>query len=131
VGTVFDGRTHATRDSASAKAEGPLSDRLRASEPARPVQMPSRRSPTKAGNGCGDRPAPRPRPRWTATTFAAFASALIAGGASVKQVQVVLGHQSAVVTLRIYAHLWPGGDDRTRAVMEGTLNGLRTVSGLE
>ena len=42
-----------------------------------------------------------------------YASALIAGGASVKQVQTVLGHASAVVTLRTYAHLWPGDDDRT------------------
>ncbi|MFF2063824.1 site-specific integrase [Streptomyces sp. NPDC058200] len=41
-----------------------------------------------------------------------YASALIAGGASVKQ---VLGHASAVITLRIYAHLWPGEEDRTRS----------------
>ena len=34
-----------------------------------------------------------------------FASALISGGASVKQVQTVLGHASAVITLRTYAHL--------------------------
>lgn len=34
-----------------------------------------------------------------------YASALIAGGASVKQVQLVLGHASAVIALRIYAHL--------------------------
>ena len=33
---------------------------------------------------------------------------VIGGGASVKQVQLVLGHASAVITLRIYAHLWPG-----------------------
>jgi integrase len=59
-----------------------------------------------------------------------FASALIAGGASVKQVQSVLGHQSAVVTLRTYAHLWPGDQDRTRSVIDRTLDGLRTVCGL-
>jgi integrase len=59
-----------------------------------------------------------------------YASALIAGGASVKQVQVVLGHQSPVITLRIYAHLWPGDEDRTRAIIEGTLGGLRTICGL-
>jgi integrase len=47
-----------------------------------------------------------------------YASALIAGGASVKQVQVVLGHASAVVTLRTYAHLWPGDDDRTRSIID-------------
>lgn len=58
-----------------------------------------------------------------------FASALIAGGASVKQVQAVLGHSSAVVTLRVYAHLWPGDEDRTRAIIDATLDGLRTVHG--
>ncbi|KOV21327.1 tyrosine-type recombinase/integrase [Streptomyces sp. XY152] len=58
-----------------------------------------------------------------------FASALIAGGASVKQVQLVLGHASAVITLRIYAHLWPGEEDRTRSVMDAVLGGLRTGCG--
>ncbi|MCU7703231.1 tyrosine-type recombinase/integrase [Streptomyces albidoflavus] len=58
-----------------------------------------------------------------------YASALIAGGASVKQVQLVLGHASAVITLRIYAHLWPGEEDRTRAVMDAVLGGLRTGCG--
>jgi len=41
-----------------------------------------------------------------------FVSALIAGGASVKQVQTVLGHASPVFTLGGYAHHWPGDDDR-------------------
>ncbi|PNE38980.1 hypothetical protein AOB60_34225 [Streptomyces noursei] len=58
-----------------------------------------------------------------------YASALIAGGASVKQVQLVLGHASAVITLRIYAHLWPGEEDRTRSVMDAVLGGLRTGCG--
>jgi integrase len=60
-----------------------------------------------------------------------FASALIAGRASVKQVQVVLGHANAMITLRTYAHLWPGDDDRTRAVMDATLDVLRTGRGLD
>lgn len=51
-----------------------------------------------------------------------YASALIAGGASVKQVQTVLGHASAVVTLRTYAHLWPGDDDRTRSIIDATFS---------
>ena len=59
------------------------------------------------------------------------ASALIAGGASVKQVQTVLGHSSAMITLRTYAHLWPGDDDRTRSVMDATLSVLRTGCGLD
>jgi len=53
-----------------------------------------------------------------------YASALIAGGASVKQVQTVRGHSSAVITLRTYAHLWPGDDDRTRLVIDSVLAGL-------
>jgi integrase len=51
-----------------------------------------------------------------------YASALIAGGASVKQVQTVLGHASAVVTLRTYAHLWPGDDDRTRSIIDAVFD---------
>lgn len=57
-----------------------------------------------------------------------FASALIAGGASVKQVQTVLGHSSAVITLRTYAHLWPGDDDRTRKVMDAALGPLSAAA---
>jgi len=53
-----------------------------------------------------------------------FASALISGGASVKQVQTVLGHASAVITLRTYAHMWPGDEDRTRDVMDAAFNPL-------
>jgi integrase len=58
------------------------------------------------------------------------ASALIAGGASVKQVQMVLGHSSAAITLRVYSHLWPGDEDRTRSVMDAALSVLRTGCGL-
>jgi integrase len=50
-----------------------------------------------------------------------YASALIAGGASVKQVQERLGHSSPVITLEIYSHLWPGDDDRTRDVIDAAL----------
>lgn len=51
-----------------------------------------------------------------------YASALIAGGASVKQVQERLGHSSPVITLRTYAHFWPGDEDRTRIVMDAALS---------
>ena len=40
------------------------------------------------------------------------------------------GHSSPVITLRIYAHTWPGDQDPTRDVMDTTLDGLRTVCGL-
>ncbi|HEY2879612.1 site-specific integrase [Nocardioides sp.] len=52
------------------------------------------------------------------------ASALISGGASVKQVQTFLGHSSAVITLRTYAHLFPGDEDRTRNVLDAALGPL-------
>jgi len=62
-----------------------------------------------------------------------YASALIAGGASVKQVQERVGHASAVITLETYSHLWPGDDDRTRDVMDAALSpladSLRTAEG--
>lgn len=58
-----------------------------------------------------------------------YASALIAGGASVKQVQTVLGHSSATTTLQVYSHLWPGDEDRTRAIVDSALSGLRTERG--
>jgi integrase len=53
-----------------------------------------------------------------------YASALIAGGASVKVVQARLGHASAVVTLNTYGHLWPGDDDLTRDVMDAAFRPL-------
>ncbi len=64
-----------------------------------------------------------------------FASALISGGATVKQVQTVLGHSSAVVTLQTYAHLWPGDDDRTRDLADAALaplaDSLRTAEAVD
>lgn len=61
----------------------------------------------------------------TSHSFRHFAaSALISGGASVKQVQAFLGHASAMVTLRTYAHLWPGDEDRTRGVLDAALGPL-------
>ncbi|MBP2584667.1 site-specific recombinase XerD [Streptomyces sp. PvR006] len=58
-----------------------------------------------------------------------YASARIAHGASAKQVQLVLEHAAAAITLRIYVHLWPG-KDRTRAVWPPCSAGLRTGCGL-
>jgi integrase len=53
-----------------------------------------------------------------------YATALIAGGASVKVVQMRLGHASAVITLNTYGHLWPGDDDLTRDVMDAAFRPL-------
>lgn len=44
-----------------------------------------------------------------------YASGLIAQGCDVVTVQRALGHASATVTLKTYAHLWPNAEDRTRA----------------
>lgn len=59
------------------------------------------------------------------------ASTLIAGGASVKVVQTVLGHASPMITLKVYSHLFGDEDDTTRALIENALGGfLRTSRGL-
>lgn len=50
-----------------------------------------------------------------------FASALIAGGCSVKVVQKALGHASARETLDTYSHLWPDSDDLTRQAVDAAL----------
>lgn len=65
----------------------------------------------------------------TSHSFRHFAaSALISGGASVKQVQAFLGHASAVITLRTYAHLFPGDEDRTRNVLDAALSPLSALA---
>ena len=43
----------------------------------------------------------------------------------------MLGHSSAAITLRTYAHMWTGDEDRTRSVMDATLGVLRTGCGLD
>lgn len=49
------------------------------------------------------------------------ASALIAGGASVKRVSSILGHASPAITLGVYSHLWPDDDDRARTILDAAL----------
>jgi len=50
-----------------------------------------------------------------------YASGLIAAGCDVVTVQRALGHASATTTLSTYSHLWPSGEDRTRAAAEAML----------
>lgn len=50
------------------------------------------------------------------------ASLLIASGESVKTVQAVLGHSSAVETLNTYAHLWPDNEQRTRLAIDAAFS---------
>lgn len=48
-----------------------------------------------------------------------YASALIHEGLNVVTVAARLGHSDPAMTLRVYSHLWPGQDDRTRDAMKG------------
>ncbi|MCD2139489.1 tyrosine-type recombinase/integrase [Rhodococcus pyridinivorans] len=50
-----------------------------------------------------------------------YASTLIFSGASVKTVQERLGHSTPTTTLEVYAHLWPGEDERTRSAVDSAL----------
>lgn len=59
-----------------------------------------------------------------------FASVLISGGVSVPTVARLLGHGSPSVTMRVYAHLIEGDEDRARAAIDGAQlapRGLRAV----
>lgn len=47
----------------------------------------------------------------------AFASSLISAGCSVKAVADAMGHESPTTTLRTYASLWPGDEDRVRSAI--------------
>ncbi|WP_081821307.1 tyrosine-type recombinase/integrase [Rhodococcus sp. UNC23MFCrub1.1] len=67
-----------------------------------------------------------------------FASSLIAAGCDVVMVQRAMGHSSASITLDTYSHLFPSGEDRTRAAAERafsealhpTADALRTIKGV-
>jgi integrase len=50
-----------------------------------------------------------------------FATLLIFGGASVKTVQLALGHSSPMITLNTYVGLWPDQIDRTRTLVDDAL----------
>jgi hypothetical protein len=39
----------------------------------------------------------------------------------VKEVQTMLDHATAAVTLSVYVHLWPGDDDRARTILDAAL----------
>ena len=74
------------------------------------------------GSGPREGSAATPRP----TTCAHyFASVQIRGGESIKVLQALLGHKSAVETWDTYGHLMGDEDDRSRAVIDAAL-GART-----
>src|SRR4051812_35250327 len=96
------------------------------------VQQPRRERVARLGVGTPHRPrAAHPAQRVdTHGLRHFFASALIAGGASVKVVQQRLGHASAAMTLNLYAGLWPGDDELSRTVVDQAIHVLRTGCGL-
>jgi integrase len=60
-----------------------------------------------------------------------YATLLIHAGASVKTVQLALGHSNPTITLNTYAHEWPEAIDRTRSLVDAALGvgvGPRAVS---
>ena len=47
-----------------------------------------------------------------------YASALIRAGLNPKVVAERLGHADASMTLKVYAHLWPDDEDRSRQAVD-------------
>jgi integrase len=50
-----------------------------------------------------------------------YATLLIHAGATVKTVQLALGHSTPTVTLNEYVHEWPDVLDRTRSLVDRAL----------
>lgn len=118
--------------------------------PAVPVEIPDRTDPRKPTTrharllftACGEpvsrsvwakawAPAARAAKLPPGTGFHAlrhyFATLLISAGASVKTVQVALGHSTPTTTLNSYVGLWPDQIDRTRTLVDHAL-GTRAAS---
>jgi integrase len=57
-----------------------------------------------------------------------YATLLIHAGASVKTVQLALGHSTPTVTLNEYVHEWPDVLDRTRSLVDGALGAYETAA---
>lgn len=77
---------------------------------------------------------PRQRPRYITTRREGlhqlrhyYASVLLAGGVSIRELAEHLGHRDPAFTLRVYAHLQPGCHDRARQVMDDRLFRPRAV----
>lgn len=57
-----------------------------------------------------------------------FATLLIFSGASVKTVQVALGHSTPMITLNTYVGLWPDQIDHTRSLVDAALFGTERAA---
>lgn len=53
-----------------------------------------------------------------------FATLLIHSGASVKRVQLALGHSTPTITLNEYVGEWPGTDRQTRSIVDAALGSV-------
>lgn len=60
-----------------------------------------------------------------------YASALLAGGVDIRALSEYLGHHDPAFTLRIYAHLMPGSEERVRRAIEDALNAAAVVASYE
>ncbi|MEU9977946.1 site-specific integrase [Streptomyces sp. NPDC051014] len=58
-----------------------------------------------------------------------YASVLLDAGESIKAVSEYLGHSDPGLTLRVYAHLMPSSQERTRKTVDRVLNGPREPDG--
>lgn len=58
-----------------------------------------------------------------------YASVMLAGGVSIKELAEYLGHHDPGFTLRIYAHMLPDSHDRARQIIDQKLFRPRAVSG--
>jgi integrase len=56
-----------------------------------------------------------------------FATLLIHNGASVKRVQLALGHSTPMVTLNTYVGEWPDTDEQTRSIVDSALGDVPRV----
>ena len=56
-----------------------------------------------------------------------FATLLIHHGASVKRVQLALGHSTPMITLNTYAGEWPDTDDHARAIVDSALGDVPSM----
>jgi integrase len=54
-----------------------------------------------------------------------FASVMLAGGVSIKELAEYLGHADPAFTLRVYAHLLPSSHERARSVVNDHFRVLR------
>jgi integrase len=57
-----------------------------------------------------------------------YASVMLAGGVSVKELAQFLGHKDEAFTLRVYTHLLPSSHDRARQVMDSRMFRPRAVA---